>query len=62
MGKANIQTINIKPVIVMIDIHKTIYSTALDKLGKLRYQAKDDLKGFRSILELIIISDIYEWT
>lgn len=46
----------------MIDVSKTIYSTILDKLGKLRYQAIDDLKSFRSILELIIISDIYEWT
>lgn len=46
----------------MIDIKKTIFSSIINKLNQLRFQAKDNPKEFRSILELIILDDVIEWT
>lgn len=45
----------------MLDVDKTIYSSVIDALGQLRYQAKDDPKRFKAILTLIIMNDMLEW-
>lgn len=46
----------------MIDVDKTIYISLIDKIRKLRYQAQDNPQDFKSILRLIILSDILEWS
>lgn len=46
----------------MIDVDKTIYASLIDKIQKLRYQAQDNPQDFKSILRLIILSDILEWS
>jgi hypothetical protein len=46
----------------MINVNKTIYKNEVDKINLLRYQAKDDTKGFKAILSLIILSDMIEWS
>lgn len=46
----------------MIDIEKTIFKNEVDKINLLRYQAKDDSEGFKSILNLIILNDMIEWS
>ena len=46
---------------VMIDINSTIYKSIVDKFGQLRYQAKDDQKAFKAILDVIILDDMLEW-
>lgn len=46
----------------MIDVDKTIYISLIDKVRKLRYQAQDNPQDFKSILRLIILSDILEWS
>ena len=46
---------------VMIDINSTIYKSIVDKFGQLRYQAKDDPKAFKAILDVIILDDMLEW-
>lgn len=45
----------------MLDVDKTIFSSVIDALGQLRYQAKDDPKRFKAILTLIIMNDMLEW-
>ena len=45
----------------MIDINSTIYKSIVDKFGQLRYQAKDDPKAFKAILDVIILDDMLEW-
>jgi hypothetical protein len=45
----------------MLDVNKTIFSSVIDALGQLRYQAKDDPKRFKAILTLIIMNDMLEW-
>ena len=42
-------------------ITSTIQQSIIDAFGKLRYQAKDDPKAFRSILEVIMLDDMLEW-
>lgn len=46
----------------MIDVNKTIYTSLIDKIQRLRYQAQDSPKDFKSILHLIILTDILEWS
>lgn len=46
----------------MINVNKTIYKNEVDKINLLRYQAKDDIKGFKAILSLIVLSDMIEWS
>lgn len=46
----------------MINVDETIYKNEVDKINLLRYQAKDDIKGFKAILSLIILSDMIEWS
>lgn len=46
----------------MIDVNKTIYASLMDKIQRLRYQAQDNPKDFKSILRLIILTDILEWS
>lgn len=46
----------------MIDVDKTIYISLIDKIQKLRYQAQDNPQDFKSILRLIILTDILEWS
>jgi hypothetical protein len=46
----------------MIDVERTVYKNAVDKLNKLRFQAQDDPKGFKSVLKLIIYNDMIEWS
>lgn len=46
----------------MIDVNKTIYTSLIDKIQRLRYQAQDNPKDFKSILRLIILTDILEWS
>lgn len=46
----------------MINVDKTIYTSLIDKIQKLRYQAQDNPQDFKSILRLIILSDILEWS
>lgn len=46
----------------MIDVNKTIYTSLIDKIQRLRYQAQDSPQDFKSILRLIILSDILEWS
>lgn len=46
----------------MIDVNKTIYTSLIDKIQRLRYQAKDNPQDFKSILRLIILTDILEWS
>lgn len=43
------------------DINSTIQQSIIDTFGKLRYQAQDNPKAFRAILELVIMQDIMEW-
>lgn len=43
------------------DINSTIQQSIIDTFGKLRYQAQDNPKVFRAILELVIMQDIMEW-
>ena len=45
----------------MIDVKKTIFNNILDKLNKLRFQAKDDSSGFKSLLSIIVFDDLIEW-
>lgn len=45
----------------MLDVNTTIYKNIIDSIGKLRYQAKDDPKRFKAILELIMLDDMMEW-
>lgn len=45
----------------MIDYEKTILSTIVDKINRLRYQAQDDSKAFKAALQLIILDDLLEW-
>jgi hypothetical protein len=45
----------------MIDINSTIYTSIKDAFGKLRYQAKDDVKTFKDIMRLVLINDMLEW-
>jgi len=45
----------------MININSTIYKSIIDKFGQLRYQAKDDPKAFKAILDVIILDDMLEW-
>lgn len=45
----------------MIDYAKTILSTIVDKINRLRYQAQDDSKAFKAVLQLIILDDMLEW-
>lgn len=45
----------------MIDYEKTILSTIVDKINRLRYQAQDDSKAFKAVLQLIILDDMLEW-
>lgn len=46
----------------MIDVNKTIYTSLIDKIQRLRYQAQDNPQDFKSILRLIILTDILEWS
>ena len=46
----------------MIDVNKTIYVSLIDKIQRLRYQAQDNPQDFKSILRLIILTDILEWS
>lgn len=46
----------------MIDANKTIYASLIDKIQRLRYQAQDSPKDFKSILRAIILTDILEWS
>lgn len=46
----------------MIDANKTIYTSLIDKVQRLRYQAQDNPKDFKSILRAIILTDILEWS
>lgn len=46
----------------MIDVDKTIYTSLIDKIQRLRYQAQDNPQDFKSILRLIILTDILEWS
>ena len=46
----------------MLDIDKTIGFNIINSINLLRYQAKDDSPYFKSIIELIILQDILEWT
>jgi hypothetical protein len=45
----------------MVDIHSTIYTSLNNAFGKLRYQAKDDPKAFKAIIQAIMLDDIIEW-
>jgi hypothetical protein len=45
----------------MIDVKSTVYKSINDAFGKLRYQAKDDPKAFRSILEVSIVDYMLHW-
>ena len=45
----------------MIDVKSTIYKSINDAFGKLRYQAKDDPKAFRSILEVSMVDYMLHW-
>lgn len=45
----------------MIDVKNTIYKSINDAFGKLRYQAKDDPKVFRSILEVSMVDYMLQW-
>lgn len=45
----------------MIDVNGTIYKSINDAFGKLRYQAKDDPKVFRSILEVSMVDYMLHW-
>lgn len=46
----------------MIDIKKTILETIKNKIKKLRFLGKNDTKGFKKILSLIILDDLFEWS
>ena len=45
----------------MIDVNSTIYKSINDAFGQLRYQAKDDPKAFRSILEVSMVDYMLHW-
>lgn len=45
----------------MIDVKGTIYKSINDAFGMLRYQAKDDTKAFRSILEISMVDYMLHW-
>lgn len=45
----------------MIDVKGTIYKSINDAFGMLRYQAKDDPKAFRSILEVSMVDYMLHW-
>lgn len=45
----------------MIDVKGTIYKSINDVFGMLRYQAKDDPKAFRSILEVSMVDYMLHW-
>jgi hypothetical protein len=45
----------------MIDVKSTIYKSINDAFGKLRYQAKDDPKVFRLILEVSMVDYMLHW-
>lgn len=45
----------------MIDVNGTIYKSINDAFGMLRYQAKDDPKVFRSILEVSMVDYMLHW-
>jgi hypothetical protein len=45
----------------MIDVNGTIYKSINDAFGMLRYQAKDDPKAFRSILEVSMVDYMLHW-
>ena len=45
----------------MVDIHSTIYTSLNNAFGKLRYQAKDDSKAFKAIIQAIMLDDMIEW-
>lgn len=45
----------------MIDVNNTIYKSIQKAIGMLRFQAIDDSKTFRAILELIILDDVMDW-
>jgi hypothetical protein len=45
----------------MIDVKSTVYKSINDAFGKLRYQAKDDPKAFRSMLEVSIVDYMLHW-
>lgn len=45
----------------MVDINKTIYTNIVNKINMLRYQAVDDPKAFRAILDLIIVDCLIRW-
>ena len=45
----------------MIDADKTLYISTIKAINKLRYQAKNDPKIFKSIIQGILINDILEW-
>jgi hypothetical protein len=55
-------SVNPKNVDAMIDIKKTIFTNIVDKINMLRYQAKDDPKAFKALLNIIIVDDIIEWS
>lgn len=46
----------------MVDIEQTLYNSVVHHINMLRYQAKDNPKAFRSLIESIIINDILSWT
>lgn len=45
----------------MIDVKGTIYKSIVNAFGMLRYQAKDDPKAFRSILEVSMVDYMLHW-
>lgn len=45
----------------MIDINSTIYKSIVDQFAQLRYQAIDNPKAFKAILDVIILDDMLEW-
>lgn len=45
----------------MIDADKTLYVSTVDAINKLRYQAVNDQKSFKSLIQAILVNDILTW-
>lgn len=46
----------------MIDVKKTILATINDKMKKMRFLGENDPKGLKTILALIVLDDLYDWS
>lgn len=46
----------------MIDADKTLYVSTVTAINKLRYQAINDQKSFKSLIQAILVNDILTWS